>query len=395
MLKSTYNTNAFDSFVEDIAYESLFNTSKTDELLEKVQATADAAETSEAIAAIDLALTTETEKFNSCLGELKDLASQYAIEEITKDELAARTSPILDELKASSHILGIAEFVDKEDDPITDEEMATLKAVLLGAKEIVSQRKMALSPMVEYEDDDTLPIDEEDSSVESFIDTLSNYMVPTENNYAELQALESLWGLVGDRESKNALKARYSSAKTLLSSGKKKYSKKDYSGAISDFGSAKKEFLSILKAVEKSYRDAGISASISATVTKAARDLSDGESATSVRAKISSQLGKISKGVKSLVSRPIKGKEGTSTGIFGALTALAKKIAVCDTNIEKAKSANSAKESYGFTESEVSQLREMLSFENDENLDLEDIDETVDETVADDAEIDEDPDNVE
>jgi hypothetical protein len=142
---------------------------------------------------------------------------------------------------------------------------------------------------------------EEIIAIENFIERVSDYMISAADEsygftYKETpeEAMEGLLGLVGNKESKAEVNSRYKSARSLLSSGKKKYNSKDFSGAISDLSSAKKEFLSILKTVEKSYsKKRGGNVDLCIATVQAARKLKAGQSPTSVKDWISNKFSRI------------------------------------------------------------------------------------------------------
>jgi hypothetical protein len=192
-IKSAKKKSSFDLFVQSIANEALFNVddSKLQGALNTVQSAADNADNLEDISALDLKLTTETEKFNASLGEFEDLAQQYRSGQIDKETLAGRASPIMDELKATTVVLGLDSLDGSVSDPITEEEVASLRAFLLAAKEIISKRKTQLEGHVK-DDTNTAFVPEDDlgdgpegdisaDATEGFLESIGKYRIATES----------------------------------------------------------------------------------------------------------------------------------------------------------------------------------------------------------------------
>lgn len=240
MIKEHNNASfaAFESFVErsifDIdamiepAMEGLFGTKSVEKLLAKVQKTVDKkCKKPEDCDDMIAEVAEMAEKYNTCLGGMKELAEQLKNEQIDKKEFKTKLAPYVKELKETCKMLKLSDVVKKTEN-VTDDEIANVKAFIIGTKEILDRKKTELEGHIAS------------PSIESFINSLDEMMIAEEGAIANAKfALKKRFG-----DDKKAAKALIKEAKQYVKSG-------DYKTAITKYKEAKNAFKKILDAANK------------------------------------------------------------------------------------------------------------------------------------------------
>lgn len=128
-----------------LAFESALDPEQTaDSLLSAIRQNVNSQVNSiEAAAALENKLSEEAVSFNQCLLTLDNTFSKLSAGEIDKDEALATSRPIVAALKTKCKALSLAGARFSEDD-ISEEEIAIIREVIVGAKDIVSARKKEL-----------------------------------------------------------------------------------------------------------------------------------------------------------------------------------------------------------------------------------------------------------
>jgi len=238
-------------------------------------------------------ITAEATKYNNALMEIKTAAEEFKTEQIDKATFAARIKPYLDELKNSCEVINIC---SSDAEMANDDDIANLKAFIIGVKDIIIAHREALS---RSEGGDTPNTND---ALESVINTIDGLTIAEEGNIT------------------HAFRIRFSTLKkdasALIKEARKDIKSGNYTDAIAKLQKAKTAYKQLAKEGEKlkTYQsEYGLTEKNSKGGEKVTTRHMDSNAKTSIRLWVNDQIQKIDELIFKAKEKINKAKKATES----------------------------------------------------------------------------------
>lgn len=211
----------------------------------------------------------EAVKFNDCLGKMAEAAKGFKAGSVSKDELANVINPCITELRQSCDVLKLGEDCVDDSQDVSDDDIANLRAFIIGTRDIIAKRKEELDTPENAPKDQTdgetvkdAPNDEDDASKANLSDVDSDKAEAAQEDVADV-LLESIvpeledasYDIADEGNISFILRQKFGfdakETKAVIKEAKAKAKVKDYAGAITLYKKAKSMYENTLKKIEK------------------------------------------------------------------------------------------------------------------------------------------------